>query len=62
MDTADRAEPAVAQLKKGQLQDKIAALKEQMQQLKEIETLARTKTYATHSSWPNSPAGIDGTR
>ena len=38
MDTADRAEPAVAQLKKGQLQDKIAALKGQMQQLKEIET------------------------
>src|SRR5205823_7207370 len=37
MDTADRAEPAVAQLKKGQLQDKIAALKDQMQQLKEIE-------------------------
>src|SRR5437867_8319444 len=37
MDTADRAQPAVAQLKKGQLQDKIAALKDQMQQLKEIE-------------------------
>src|SRR5437868_8172289 len=31
MDTADRREPEVAQLKKGQLQDKIAALKEQMQ-------------------------------
>jgi transposase len=38
LDTADRAEPEVAQLKKGQLQDKIAALKDQMQQLKEIET------------------------
>src|SRR5207247_7909463 len=38
MDTADRAEPAVAQLKKGQQQDKIAVLKDQMQQLKEIET------------------------
>jgi transposase len=42
MDTADRAEPEVAQLKKDQLQDKIAALKEQMQQLKvlEAQTLA----------------------
>jgi transposase len=37
MDTADRAEPEVAQLKKGRLQDKIAALKEQMQQLKALE-------------------------
>ena len=37
MDTADRAEPEVAQLKKGQLQDKIAALKEQMHQLKALE-------------------------
>src|SRR6516164_6527469 len=37
MDTADRAEPEVAQLKKGHLQDKIAALKEQMQRLKAIE-------------------------
>jgi transposase len=41
MDTADRAEPETAQLKKGRLQDKIAALKEQMQQLKEIETRMR---------------------
>ena len=30
MDTADRAEPEVAALKKGRLQDKIAALKQQM--------------------------------
>ena len=37
MDTADRAEPEVAELKKGHLRDKIAALKEQMQQLKELE-------------------------
>jgi hypothetical protein len=41
MDTADRAEPEVAQLKKGHLQDKIAALKEQMQQLKELEARMR---------------------
>src|ERR1700690_871814 len=38
MDTADRAEPEVAALKKGRLQDKIDALKQQMQQLKAIET------------------------
>jgi hypothetical protein len=37
MDTADRAEPEVAQLRKGRLQEKIAALKEQMQQLKGLE-------------------------
>ncbi len=37
MDTADRAEPEVAELKKGRLQEKIAALKEQMQQLKVLE-------------------------
>jgi len=37
MDTADRAEPEVAKLKKGHLQDKIAALNEQMRQLKELE-------------------------
>jgi transposase len=37
MDTADRAEPEVAALKKGQLQDKIDALKRQMEQLKVIE-------------------------
>jgi hypothetical protein len=37
MNTADRAEPEVAELKKGRLQAKIAALKEQMQQLKVLE-------------------------
>jgi transposase len=37
MDTADRAEPDVAQVKTARLQDKIAALKEQMQQLKQLE-------------------------
>jgi transposase len=37
MDTADRAEPEMAELKKGHLQDKIAALKEQMQRLKVLE-------------------------
>jgi transposase len=37
MDTADRAEPEVAELKKGRLQEKIAALKEQMQRLKALE-------------------------
>ena len=37
MDTADRAEPEVAALKKERLQDKIEALKQQMEQLKAIE-------------------------
>jgi transposase len=37
MDTADRAEPEVAALKKGRLQDKIDALKRQMEQLQGIE-------------------------
>ena len=37
LDTADRSEPEIAELKKGHLQDKIAALKEQMQRLKVIE-------------------------
>ena len=37
LDTADRAEPAIAELKKGHLQAKFAALKERMQQLKVIE-------------------------
>ena len=37
MDTADRAEPEVAALKKGRLQDKIDALKQQMQELQAIE-------------------------
>lgn len=38
MDTADRAEPEVAALKKGRLLEKIQALKQQMEQLKVIET------------------------
>ena len=38
MDTADRAEPEVAALKKGRLQEKIEALKQQMERLKGIET------------------------
>ena len=37
MDTADRAEPEVAALKKGRLQDKIDALKQQMEQLKALD-------------------------
>src|SRR5437870_3247534 len=37
MDTADRAEPEAAELKKGRLREKIAALKEQMQRLKTYE-------------------------
>jgi transposase len=37
MDTADRAEPEVAALKKDRLQDKIDALKRQMEQLRVIE-------------------------
>jgi len=37
MDTADRAEPEVAALKKGRLQDKIDALRQQMQELQVID-------------------------
>ena len=37
LDTADRQEAAVAQLKKERLHEKIAALKEQMKALKEVE-------------------------
>jgi transposase len=37
LDTADRQEPTVAQAKTERLQDKIAALKEQMKALKDIE-------------------------
>jgi len=37
LDTADRQEPAVAKVKSERLQDKIAALKEQMKVLKDIE-------------------------
>ena len=38
LDTADRQEPAVAQARTERLQDKITALKAQMQALKQIET------------------------
>src|SRR6202790_1966052 len=41
MDTADRAEPEVAELKKGRLQEKIEALKQQMRKLKDIEAQMR---------------------
>ncbi len=37
MDTADREEPTVAEAKTSRLQDKISALKQQMQQLEELE-------------------------
>jgi len=37
LDTADRQEPVIAKAKTERLQDKIAALKKQMQKLKEIE-------------------------
>jgi Transposase DDE domain len=37
MDTADRQEPEIAKIRTERLQDKIAALKEQMRSLKEIE-------------------------
>ncbi|CAE6804281.1 IS1182 family transposase [Paraburkholderia nemoris] len=37
MDTADRQEPAIAKVRTERLQDKIAALKEQMRSLKQIE-------------------------
>ena len=41
MDTADRSEPELAQLKKGRLQEKIAALRRQMQELKAVEVQLR---------------------
>src|ERR1035437_2389735 len=37
LDTADRQEPVIAKAKTERLQDKIAALKKQMQEMKEIE-------------------------
>ena len=37
MDTADRAQPEVAALRKGRLQDKIDALRQQMQELRAID-------------------------
>jgi transposase len=39
LDTADRQEPAVAKIKRERLEDKIAALKIQMQVLKEVEVV-----------------------
>lgn len=39
LDTADRQEPKVAQLRRARLEDKIAALKTQMQALKEVEVV-----------------------
>src|SRR5712691_11235374 len=41
MDTADRAESDVAQVKKERLHEKIVALKQQMQQLKELDVQMR---------------------
>jgi len=41
MDTADRAEPEVAGLKKERLQEKIEALKERMKQLEVIDAQMR---------------------
>ena len=39
LDTSDRQEPAVAKIKRERLEDKIAALKTQMQALKEVEVV-----------------------
>src|SRR5450631_467115 len=41
MDSADRAEPEVAELKRGRLQEKIDALKQQMEKLKDIDVQMR---------------------
>jgi transposase len=41
MDTADRAEPEIAAIKTSRLRDKIAALKQKMQQLQEIDARMR---------------------
>jgi transposase len=41
MDTADRAEPEIAAIKTSRLRDKIAAMKQQMQQLQEIDARLR---------------------
>jgi hypothetical protein len=41
MDSADRAEPEVAELKKGRLQEKIETLKQQMRKLKDIDAQMR---------------------
>src|ERR1017187_6130510 len=42
MDTADRAEPEVAALKKERLQEKIEALKQRMEELKAVDAQLRT--------------------
>ena len=67
LDHADRAEPEVAPLKKGHLQGKIAALKEQMRALKAIETQMQTDGQAQVSltdpdarSMKNRDGGIVG--
>ena len=67
LDSADRAEPEVAPLKKGHLQGKIAALKEQMRALKAIETQMQTDGQAQVSltdpdarSMKNRDGGIVG--
>jgi transposase len=67
MDTADRAEPEVAALKKGRLQEKIEALKQQMEQLKAIETQMNASpdkqlslTDADARSMKNREGGIVG--
>ena len=39
LDTADRQEPEIAKLRTERLEDKIAALKEQMKVLKEVEVV-----------------------
>lgn len=43
LDTADRQEPTVAKVRTERLQDKIAALKEQMKALKEIEVNSKRR-------------------
>jgi transposase len=67
MDSADRAEPEIAQLKRGRLQEKIQALKEQMAKLKEIDTQMRAAPDAQISltdpdarSMKNREGGIVG--
>jgi len=66
-DTADWAEPEVAELKKGRLQAKIAALQEHMQHLKALEAqmLARpdqqlSPTDSDARSMKNRDGGIVG--
>ena len=51
LDTADLQEPAVAKARTERLQDKIAALKEQMKSLKDIEV--KTQCYAGQANLPD---------